>query len=346
MIFNLNNLNDTEFEDFCYDLLQSMDLVNLSWRKGTGLSSSPSDQGRDIQGELLRKDIDGKQHHEKWFVECKHYIKGVPPDKIQGALTWANAERPDVLLIIASNFLSNPAKNYLEDYQKNNNPPFRIKVWELKDLENLTAEKKDLRIKYNLATDVAFIPILNKYHIIYSMKPQLNTVEYFIELMDSLDEEKRDEAFSITYFMTINPRFISPVTGEEKLKDLMIDDDSYKAFRKKCLSLNSDTSVNYVHKLVSSALASIFNSADTTSITRNQEMLRSLIENLESIARNKKDINKRDPLVKLVNLQKKTLKEFPERTENNYKIYSYICEELIRKLLAERPTHKIPDQTF
>ncbi|MDN4734777.1 restriction endonuclease [Vibrio parahaemolyticus] len=94
MSFTLNNLKDSEFEDFCYDLLQSMDFVNLSWRKGTGLSSSPSDQGRDIQGKLLRTDIDGSQHHEQWFIECKHYMKGVPPEKLQSALAWANSKDP------------------------------------------------------------------------------------------------------------------------------------------------------------------------------------------------------------------------------------------------------------
>lgn len=67
MNFSLNNLSETEFEDFCFDLLRSLNFVNLSWRKGTGLSSSPSDQGRDIEGELLRKDVDGSEHHERWF---------------------------------------------------------------------------------------------------------------------------------------------------------------------------------------------------------------------------------------------------------------------------------------
>jgi hypothetical protein len=31
------------------------------------------------------------------------------------------------------------------------------------------------------------------------------------------------------------------------------------------------------------------------------------------------------------------LAELPERTEKNYKMYTYICEELVRKLLAEKP---------
>src|SRR5260370_41158130 len=68
-------------------------------------------------------------------VECKHYQQGVPPDKIQGALAWATAERPDKLLIIASNFLSNPNKDHLESFIRNNKPSFRIKYWEKPDLE-------------------------------------------------------------------------------------------------------------------------------------------------------------------------------------------------------------------
>jgi hypothetical protein len=33
-------------------------------------------------------------------------------------------------LIIASGFLSNPARDYLRTYEENNRPPFRIKSWE------------------------------------------------------------------------------------------------------------------------------------------------------------------------------------------------------------------------
>src|SRR5947208_11260223 len=101
----------------------------MSWRKGTGLNASPADQGRDIECVFQHKDIDG-QRDERWFVESKHYKRGVPPDKLQGLLAWAAAERPDVVLIIASNFLSNAAKNFLESYARSNKPSFKIKVWE------------------------------------------------------------------------------------------------------------------------------------------------------------------------------------------------------------------------
>lgn len=143
-------LDETEFENFCYDLLNEMHFVNVDWRKGTGLAASPSDRGRDIVCQWEHVDVDESRHFETWFVECKHYTKGLPPDKLQNLLSWAEAERPHTALIIASNFLSNPAKDYLESYKRNRNPPFRIKYWEKPNLEKLTRTKRRLLRKYDL----------------------------------------------------------------------------------------------------------------------------------------------------------------------------------------------------
>ena len=139
MLFSPDHLSETEFEEFCFDLLHELGFVNISWRKGTGHDSSPADQGRDLECErIVRDEVDGSSETEKWFVECKHYKKGVPPDKLSGPLAWASAETPDRLLIIASNFLSNPTKESLKRYVENNRPRFRIKTWERSDLERLT----------------------------------------------------------------------------------------------------------------------------------------------------------------------------------------------------------------
>jgi len=337
MSFTLNNLKDSEFEDFCYDLLQSMDFVNLSWRKGTGLSSSPSDQGRDIQGQLLRTDIDGSQHHEQWFIECKHYVKGVPPEKIQSALTWANAKRPQVLLIIVSNFLSNPAKNYLEEYQRENKPAFRIKVWELKDLENLSAGKSELRQKYNLYQELSYLPVLNRYHIAYTMKPQLNTVEYLIELMDGLDEEKRDQAFEMAYFQTIRPRFRAPTSPNEKVGDLILDAKDYNAFREKCLNMSPSDSRMFVHSFITSALAWLFHMADISSLEDMKNNQRWIIEHIEESISESEDEEEKVKLQSMLELPVKTLEELPDRVKRLYGIYNYVCENLVRKLLVEKP---------
>jgi hypothetical protein len=147
---SFEHLTDTEFEEFGFDLLHALKFVNVDWRKGTPLPSSPADSGRDIVAEQLIEDVDGTKRFDKWFVDCKHYKKGVPPTDLQNLLTWAEAERPDVALFMVSGFLSNPAKDYLEAYKRNNRPPFKIKYWERTQLERMSKRKMTLLRKHDL----------------------------------------------------------------------------------------------------------------------------------------------------------------------------------------------------
>lgn len=149
-VFSFDQLTEVEFEGFCYDLLCEMGFINIDWRKGTGLTSSPSDRGRDIECQLRVTDIDGEVYTETWFVECKHYKQGVPIEKLQNALAWATSEGSDKLLIIASNFLSNPTKDALKSYVNKQKPNFLIKVWEKPVLEKLCLNKSDLLSKYRI----------------------------------------------------------------------------------------------------------------------------------------------------------------------------------------------------
>jgi hypothetical protein len=143
-----DKLSPTEFEEFFFDLLVAMSFVNVNWRKGTGLHSSPSDSGRDIVAQLRQVDIDGSERLENWFVDCKHYQRGVPPKELQNLLSWSQAERPDVALFILSGFLSNPAKGYLDTWTQQNKPPFRIKHWERPHLVRMIRRSEDLLAKY------------------------------------------------------------------------------------------------------------------------------------------------------------------------------------------------------
>jgi len=124
-------------------------------------------------------DIDETSYLETWFVECKHYKQGVPPDRIQGAISWATSERPDKLLIIASNFLSNPSKDFLESYIRNNKPNFKIKVWEKPQLEKLSSNKTQLLRKYRVN---ASVPIEFRFEIAEGT---------FISYLQLLDEKLR-----------------------------------------------------------------------------------------------------------------------------------------------------------
>jgi hypothetical protein len=148
----IDDMTDTQFEEFCFDLLRELGFVNLDWRKGTGLNASPSDSGRDIVGQLPREELDGRQYFETWFVDCKHYKRGVPPDKVTGLLAWAAAERADVALVIASNFLSNPCKDFLKAYETSNRPPFRMRSWERPALARMLEGRDEFVSRY-LQTD-------------------------------------------------------------------------------------------------------------------------------------------------------------------------------------------------
>jgi hypothetical protein len=47
--------------------------------------------------------------------------------------------------------------------------------------------------------------------------------------------------------------------------------------------------------------------------------------------------DRRAKLGKMLELPTTTLKELPTRLDEFYALYTYICDELVRKLLAERP---------
>jgi hypothetical protein len=143
-------LSETDFEEFIFHLLGRIGFVNVNWRKGTAHHNSPADSGRDIVCQQMREDVDKSKELETWFIDCKHTKKGVPPGQLQNVLTWAEAERPHTALIVASGFLSNPAKDYLEKYVRNRKPPFRIKYWERPQIEVLAARKRALLMEYNL----------------------------------------------------------------------------------------------------------------------------------------------------------------------------------------------------
>jgi Restriction endonuclease len=144
-----DGLSPTEFEEFCFDLLCETGFTNVDWRKGTSMDASPADRGRDIVAQVQREDVDGHQYVESWFVDCKHYKRGVPPEALQGALTWAQADRPSTVLFVASGYLSNGAKDWIANYLTHN-PPFRIRVWELPQIRRLLANRLDLAFRHNV----------------------------------------------------------------------------------------------------------------------------------------------------------------------------------------------------
>jgi HJR/Mrr/RecB family endonuclease len=147
---SFDNLDDVDFEEFCFELLSEIGFVNVDWRKGTAKRSSPSDRGRDIVAYHPRVDVDGHQYLEEWFVDTKHYKRGVPPEALQTLFTWAEAEHPSVALVIASGYLSNPAKDWIEQYKTNRKPPFRVRVWERPAMSRMLARQPELMQRHDI----------------------------------------------------------------------------------------------------------------------------------------------------------------------------------------------------
>jgi hypothetical protein len=95
-------------------------------------------------------DVDGHKRFETWFVDCKHYNTGISLEPLQGLLSWAEAERPDVALAVASGYLSNAAKDGLADYERNRRPPFRIRYWERPTLAQMLADHPELMERHEI----------------------------------------------------------------------------------------------------------------------------------------------------------------------------------------------------
>lgn len=335
--FSLDHLNEVEFENFCYELLAEMGFINLSWRKGTGLESSPADSGRDIECSLEKTDIDGTKYFEKWFVECKHHRKGISPKEILGILSWAQAENPDMVLIIASNFFSNNSKDYLEKYKKENKPKFKIRIWEKPDLEKLCLSKTRLLNKYKIPSDFSFLSILHPAHIFYLKEPPLNSLDYFLNLLDQLNPIKRDEALGWVYHFIIRPKFKKPVTWKETMKELVIDDVSYESFRKKCIEIHEADIIGeglFVSCITTFILSWLIKQGDVTSID-------DAIQSSESsLANFKKELIKRpddrEHLEKLIRSTEDRIKNIPNNMKQTYEIYNYFCTNVVAPLLVER----------
>lgn len=333
--FTLNHLSDTEFEEFCYDLLKELRFTNLNWRKGTGKITSPSDSGRDIEAQRISiDDVDGETILENWFFECKHYTKGIPPEKIQGALSWANTENPDKLVIIASNFLSNPCKEYLKKYVINNKPKFKIKIWEINELKEFSFGKVKLLKKYKLSEGLDFVNLMHPIHLKYSSKFQVNTLNYLFSILDKYDPKKRNDLIVNSGCLFVNIHLRKPVTGKETIRELQIEDVNYQSIKKHCYALKSSLPEPFiVNSFMNLTLGCAFHLGDKTmlddTIKKNQILINLLKE------KNGADEKEKDELKSWIKELQERAKDLPKRTEHYYSLYVDFCENVISKLLEE-----------
>jgi hypothetical protein len=335
-------LSPSEFEELAYDLLVAMGFQNVNWRKGTGCETSPSDQGRDIECTHLSRVPDGSIELERWFVECKHHKRGVPPDALAGALAWSQAERPARLLFVISNFLSNPAKEHIQAYERSNKPPFRIQVWELPKLKELLGIHTQLRRKYGLLGEFPLLSILHPSHVRYLKMPPMNSLAYFFDLLDDLSPSDRHDCLSWSMHKVINPAFREAPPGfKGTLGDLMIGKVDYSSFKEKCHGFARAVMPGFVvSAVVNDTLQYLLHMGDPTSMGR-------VLQNIdETISRFRQRIAAGDAQAEVmqgcITLLEKNRETTPDTVKRYYSLYTLFCERIVGALFDEDIPIKMP----
>jgi hypothetical protein len=331
-----DHLSNTEFEELIYDLLVALGFKNVNWRRGTGQGGFVADQGRDIVAQEMRTSIDGEEHLETWFVQCKHYVKGVPPEKLHDALAWSNAERPHVLQFAVSNFLSNPAKNHLEIYERNNKPPYRIKLWERKNLERLISARPQLIRRYKLEPFDA-CRSADSNHLMYVLSPPSNSLVYFFEQVEKMNPSMRDEIFLNSYHSVINPRYREPSHKCEKIKELRLDDVDYQAFKARCFELQAIRIQEsfLVQSIVTEALSCASRFSDEPGMAAATVVLRDTLSTFEAELAAASDPEEIEINQSIVDMLKRLVRNAPDRQRSWKEYYRYMCEAFVPALLIE-----------
>lgn len=129
-------LDASRFEELCFDLLARLGLQDLVWRR------DGPDSGRDIECKYVAAVPLVGMVAERWFVECKNHSRGVPPEELASKCAWAEAERPDRLVIVVSSHLTNGARQWLE--KRLLTMPCRVHVVEGKALRSVVLGYQDI----------------------------------------------------------------------------------------------------------------------------------------------------------------------------------------------------------
>jgi len=313
---DFSHLSKVEFEELCYDLISAKGWTNLNWRKGSGKPTSPSDSSRDIEADKVITDIDNSTQLLRYFFEGKHFERGVPPTEIQGALAWAEAERPYCLVIIASNFLSNPCKNYIKNYKDNNKPKFEIRIWENKLLEDLLLEETNICLKWKINIQGNNYRFINKYHLTYITKPCLNTFNYLFSILDNYNFDIRDTLFEWIYLDC------SISFSDDKIK-------KYECF-KEHIKNNSDVYKDtiHVHQIISETLAWAYHMGDIAEKENRKNFLNDFIKRAEEMHGSEESKEIKGHLTKQINSS-------DEQFDKYYKYYNDFCENVVFDLLSE-----------
>ena len=202
--------------------------------------------------------------------------------------------------------------------------------------ETILQGKPLLLNRYNLLDELNYIQIMHPAHLTYIQGVHYNTMDYFFECLDELDELKRNEITHFLWFIIIRPRRRIPKTGRKSLDEIYIDKVDYYSFKDKCyetVERGKFDRLCFTYFLVSYILQSLFSSGDITKIEERVRGEKQLIESLNALD-SRIELDKKS-LTSGISLHMEIIRELPEQINTGYELYLFFCENILEKLLVE-----------
>ncbi|MEZ2443357.1 restriction endonuclease [Chitinophaga sp. RCC_12] len=182
------------FENLCYDLLINYNFRNLIWRQGAG------DNGRDIEGTFtFLNTIKAKE--TKWFFECKHYTSGgVPPEHLNSKIAWADAERPDFLVLFMTSYPTTGGRVWLDKLIEQKKM-YDIIIIEGEDLKERLLQFPELIERYfSTGRYVQMLATLKDYKNKYQINPSYEVLKEIVLNIDLAKLDTKDLGFILLNF--------------------------------------------------------------------------------------------------------------------------------------------------
>lgn len=155
------HLKGRELEECLYWLIDSMGGKELEWRVG-GKGAGTSDQGRDLECCFYMSSPEGDLSRQKWWFEAKGRRGTVAPLEVQSAILNAVGKKDiDVLAIVTNTQFSNPTRDWVAEWQKNNPRPV-VRLWEKSTLERLCSKHPTvaMRLFFEALTDQGVLELI------------------------------------------------------------------------------------------------------------------------------------------------------------------------------------------
>lgn len=169
-------LTDTGFEEACFDLLLSLGFRNLIWRQGS------ADRGRDIEGVRFVDHPPVDHYQERWFFECKRYSGGVPPEKLNSKIAWADADKPNHLVILMTSHPTDAGLLWLDQIRLQKS--YAIHVVDGKALRRLFAERPSLVARYFVDPEQKLLLEGRRNWLVHGIVPEAETLKLLSERLD------------------------------------------------------------------------------------------------------------------------------------------------------------------